>query len=85
MTPKQEHLAEATINTMSGFLLSLVLMQVLRIAFGREDAGWDESAWMVLAFTILSIGRNYFWRRFFHKSFHKRTTTKMGHDNNDDK
>ena len=62
---KRVHLAEAAINTLSGFIISFFLLHLLSILFGY-DATWSKSFWIVTIFTSVSIARNYFWRRFFH-------------------
>ncbi len=67
---KWEHLAEATVNTASGFIISFFLMYMLLWLFNYE-ATWGKSFWIVSIFTAVSVARNYFWRRFFHNGWHK--------------
>lgn len=64
---------EASINTASGFLISLLLMHILSIFFGYAPT-WSESFWIVVIFTAVSILRNYFWRRVFQNNWWREMT-----------
>jgi len=80
MSVRKAHLAEAILNTASGFLISLVLMYLLSRMFGYKEATWGKSFWIVMIFTNVSIARNYFWRRFFYNGWYTRWSK-----NNDNK
>ena len=70
---RRAHLTEASLNTLSGFLISFVVTQYLTLALGYQ-ATWHKSFWLVFTLTIVSVLRNYFWRRFFHNQWHERFT-----------
>lgn len=66
-----ESLVEASLNTASGFVVSLIVW--------RFVAGWlglpiDMGTNLLITgiFTVVSIVRSYIWRRFFNASVHKR-------------
>lgn len=71
---RAESLVESTLNTGSGFILSIVIA-----SFTFEYAGHvgvdTPLLWAFVStgiHTVVSIVRNYFWRRFFAAEVHKR-------------
>jgi len=66
MQSKTESLIESLLNTATGFLLSLVLVNVVLPLYGFP-AKPGQSLEIVTIFTVASVGRSYLWRRFFNK------------------
>lgn len=61
---KKASLLESLANTLSGFLVSLVLAYYVFPLFGMPQS-MESSFWIVVIFTVSSIGRNYVIRRVF--------------------
>lgn len=61
---KRASLAEALINTAVGFGISLGANAVLLPSVGCHIS-LEQSAFLVVCFTVLSIARSYFLRRWF--------------------
>jgi len=58
-------LIEAWSNTAVAFIISTLVNQwMLQTFFDLPVAVWQSSL-MVLVFTLISVVRNYYWRRFF--------------------
>ena len=69
---KLESMLEATLNTASGFFVSLLVWQfAVAPAFGFE-VSWHSNFIITGIFTGVSVLRSYLWRRFFNAAFHKR-------------
>lgn len=69
---KLESMIEATLNTASGFFVSLLVWQfAVAPAFGFE-VSWHSNFIITGIFTGVSVLRSYLWRRFFNAAFHKR-------------
>lgn len=66
MQSKTESLIESLLNTATGFLLSLVLVNVVLPLYGFP-VKTGQSLEIVTIFTVASVGRSYLWRRFFNK------------------
>lgn len=64
MQTKKASLMESLANTMSGFFVSLVLAYYVFPLFGMPQS-MQSSFWIVVIFTVASIGRNYVIRRVF--------------------
>ena len=63
-------LIESSLNMGSGFLLSLILWQlVIAPLFGYTVTFTDNMA-LTSIFTAVSIARSYAWRRFFNNGLH---------------
>jgi len=67
---KVESAVEATLNTLSGFLLSLIAWVFIVAPFFGLPFDWGTSLGITVFFTFMSIGRNYLIRRFFVGGFH---------------
>lgn len=68
---KLESLIESILNTASGFIISMFVWKfAVAPAIGLE-ASFLQSVGVTLVFTIVSIVRGYYWRRFFAKGLHK--------------
>ena len=69
---KLESMIEATLNTASGFFVSLLVWQfAVTPAFGFE-VSWHSNFIITGIFTGVSVLRSYLWRRFFNAAFHKK-------------
>lgn len=64
MQSKRASLFESLANTMSGFFVSLALAYYVFPLFGMPQS-MTSSFWIVVIFTVASIGRNYLIRRVF--------------------
>lgn len=64
MQSKKMSLYEAVINTASGFIISMWLINIILPYFGF-DVKLEQSFIIVLVFTIASIVRSYIIRRIF--------------------
>ena len=66
-----ESLVEASLNTASGFIVSLLVWQwVVAPAFGLP-VDWVMNFWITGIFTVVSILRSYLWRRFFNAGINR--------------
>lgn len=66
---RKESLIEATLNTLSGFLVSFGLwLFVVAPLFGIQSNP-VESFWITSVFTVVSVARSYLWRRLFVNKF----------------
>ena len=69
---KLESLFEKLCSTGSGFLVALAMWEyVIRPLVKSEILSIDHSLTITLIFTVVSIIRGYFWRRFFNAGLHK--------------
>jgi len=68
---------ESVLNMMSGYVLSLVIWQVIGPLFGYHVTLWDNF-WITNIFTVVSILRSYVWRRFFNAGLHGRLVAWFG-------
>lgn len=64
MQSKRASFYESLFNTLSGFLLSLIVGYFLYPLFGMPQS-FNSSFWITVIFTIISIVRNYGCRRLF--------------------
>ena len=73
MQTKRESMIEAGLNTGSAFILSMILAELLfPILFAEGDVTSVKNAFAVGCFTVLSLARNYVWRRYFNHRLIKR-------------
>lgn len=66
MQSRAHSFLEATLNTASGFVVSLVAGHFLFPVFGVA-VSLSQNVGLTCAFTVLSIARSYVWRRIFNK------------------
>ncbi|WP_044419447.1 DUF7220 family protein [Halarcobacter anaerophilus] len=66
MQSKTESFIESILNTASGFVLSLFLVNTV-LPFYGFDVKPGQSLEIVLIFTVASVCRSYIWRRVFNK------------------
>lgn len=70
---RKESLIEASLNTLSGFLVSYFMwLFVVAPLFGIESNP-VESFWITCLFTVVSVARSYVWRRLFVNKFWRTT------------
>ncbi len=70
--PTQSHaesLLEATLNTLSGFLLSYLVWILIATPLFNIPVNYTESFWITVLFTGVSLARSYVWRRLFVNNF----------------
>ena len=71
---KLESLVEASLNTASGFIVSLLVWQwVVAPLFGLP-VDWAMNFWITGIFTVVSILRSYIWRRLFNAGTNRAVT-----------
>jgi membrane protein implicated in regulation of membrane protease activity len=66
MQSKQKSLIESIVNTFVGLLVTLLFSPFIYWVCGVEIS-YIQMSYATVLFTILSILRNYFIRRFFNK------------------
>lgn len=64
MQSKKMSFVETTVSTVIGFIVSLLLINIVLPAFGK-DVKFGESVVITLIFTVASVLRGYFVRRLF--------------------
>lgn len=69
---KLESLSEKLCSVGSGFIVALAIWEyVIRPLVKSGVLSIDHSLTITLIFTVVSIVRGYFWRRFFNAGLHK--------------
>lgn len=58
---------EASLNTLSGFIISYGLGLLVYPWFGLSVT-LEQNFWIVVIFTVVSVARSYVWRRLFNAS-----------------
>lgn len=64
MQKRRHSLLESCLNTASGFILSYICGLIIFPLFGFA-VGLGQNAAIVAVFTVISVARNYAWRRTF--------------------
>ena len=76
---KLESLVEASLNTASGFVVSLLVWQwVVAPLFGLP-VDWAMNFWITGIFTVVSILRSYIWRRLFNAGINRAVSAWVAH------
>lgn len=71
MNQSRKHsLMESTLNTASAFLISWLVLWLVVPLFWPVAVGAGQSMGITTLFTVISVVRNYFWRRYFNKKGH---------------
>jgi membrane protein implicated in regulation of membrane protease activity len=70
MQSRLSSFAETLLNTLSGFFVSMVASLFIFPVLGVHMT-MQQNFWSVVMFTIVSIIRGYFWRRYFNYRLHK--------------
>lgn len=68
---KLESGIEVAANIGSGMILAWALWYWPLPQYFGVSASASTSLSIVILFTVVSVGRSYFWRRFFARRFHK--------------
>lgn len=68
---KLESILEATLSVASGFALSLVIWCTVIIPVWDLEVTMLDNLTITAIFTVASVARSYFWRRFFNAEAHK--------------
>ena len=64
---KKHSLIEASINVLSGLVLSVLTWKLIISPVFKIYPDNSQVVWISAIFTIISIIRSYFWRRFFNR------------------
>jgi hypothetical protein len=56
---------EASLNTASGFVVSLLVWQWGVAPMFGLPVSWETNIYITGVFTVVSVVRSYLWRRFF--------------------
>jgi len=67
---KLESLLESSVNTFSGWFISFLLWSFAIGPLFNIDTSITENMLITAIFTVVSIVRSYFWRRFFSNEIH---------------
>lgn len=65
---KLESLIEACVNTIVGFLITLFFLPIVNYIVGIHMTG-GQMTYSTALFTIISVARGYFIRRFFNNLY----------------
>lgn len=66
---RKESLLEATLNTLSGFVLSYLVWMLVAAPLFNIPVNHTETFWITCLFTVVSVARSYLWRRLFVNKF----------------
>lgn len=67
---KLESLIETNVNVFSGWLISLLLWSFVVSPLFSIDTSMMQNMGITIIFTIVSVVRGYYWRRFFANGIH---------------
>jgi membrane protein implicated in regulation of membrane protease activity len=71
---KRESLVEASLNTASGFIVSLFVWQFIAAPLFGYTVTWRDNVLLTALFTVVSVLRSYVWRRFFNRGLNRAVT-----------
>lgn len=66
-----ESFIEATMNTMSGFVVAFFVWQCWVAPMFGFNLPLSTNFWITSIFTVVSVVRSYVWRRFFNAGLHR--------------
>lgn len=69
---KLESFIETMINVISGFIVSMIIWQYFVAPLYNIPVTLESNIGITAIFTITSIVRSYYWRRFFAVGLHKK-------------
>lgn len=69
---KIESFIEQSLNTLSGFFISLLLWSYVVGPLYHIKMSMLDNTGIVVIFTAVSIARGYVWRRYFNKRLHQK-------------
>ena len=64
---------EVTLNIGSGFIVAMVVWQLLVAPLFGYEVTLTDNFWLTLIFTVVSIIRSYIWRRIFNYFIARKT------------
>lgn len=64
-------LAEACVNTASGFIVSYIIWFTVAGPIYDIPVNHVQTLGITIIFTITSVARSYLWRRFFARGIHR--------------
>ena len=67
---KLESLIESFVNTFSGWFISFLLWSFVVGPLFNIETSMVQNMGITAIFTVVSIARSYFWRRFFTNGIH---------------
>ena len=65
MQTRKSSVLEAVLNTTSGFIVAMLVWQFLVAPLFSYHVTLADNFWLTLIFTVVSVVRNYVWRRIF--------------------
>ena len=65
-----ESLIESSLNTASGFVVAVLIMQFVITPLWKLPTSSLDNLAITLVFTVAAVSRNYVWRRFFNAGIH---------------
>ena len=68
---KLESFIESSLNTLSGFILSFIVWQYAVAPLFGFELSVKNNFYITFIFTVVSVIRSYFWRRFFNAGIHR--------------
>ena len=68
---KLESLVEASLNTASGFVVSLFVWQFIAAPLFGYKVTWADNVLLTTLFTVVSVLRSYIWRRLFNAGINR--------------
>jgi hypothetical protein len=68
---KLESLVEASLNTASGFIVSLFVWQFIAAPLFGYHVTWKDNVLLTTLFTVVSVLRSYVWRRLFNRGWNR--------------
>ncbi len=71
MQTRWESLIEGCLNTASGFIIAWILTLTVLPLFGYQ-VSVGKGFWITVIFTVVSVIRNYVWRRYFNGKLKRR-------------
>lgn len=72
---KTESAVEAALNIGSGFILSMLVWQLIANPVFGYEVTFGENVALTSIFTVVSLVRSYVWRRFFNLRLLRRKTS----------
>ena len=66
-----ESALEATASTTAGFVTSFIVWQAVAAPLFGYEVTLIDNFWLTTIFTVVSLARQYVFRRFFNANIHK--------------
>ena len=68
---KLESFLEASTSVAAGFVISFIVWQAIAAPLFGYDVTLMDNFWLTTIFTVVSLARQYVFRRFFNANIHK--------------